>query len=172
MDTAHIPPVMPESEPTRLKIPAIDVSASSFIPLGLDPNGLIEVPSERKPMTLGWYKFGPTPGERGPAIVLGHVDGTPVPGKPPIPGVFFKLHELESGDKVIVYRKDGTAARFRVTEVQRVPKEEFPTQKVYGDTAGAELRLITCGGAFDRSKQSYTDNIIVYAKLDTEAPRR
>lgn len=149
---------LPAAEPTELHIETID-AVSTLIPLGLNPDDTVEVPPVEEPMQAGWYRHAPTPGERGPAVVLGHVNGN---GED---GIFARLGELADGDEVAVGRNDGRTAVFTVTETVQAPKTAFPTQAVYGDTAGAELRLITCGGRFDERRGSYRDNIIVYAAL-------
>ncbi|MFS8096556.1 class F sortase [Lentzea alba] len=146
------------SEPTELRIPKIGAK-SSLIPLGLNPDETVEVPPVEQPMQAGWYKLARTPGEAGPAVLLGHVDGNKQPG------IFFRLKELVEGDEVEVSRKDGTTARFRVTRTEQIAKNVFPTEAVYGDTTEPELRLITCGGSYDQAARSYRDNIIVYATL-------
>jgi LPXTG-site transpeptidase (sortase) family protein len=148
--------VLGASHPTRLRIPAIDVDAAGVIDLGLKPDRTMEVPADGK--AVGWYTESPTPGERGPAVLAAHVDWKG-------PGVFYDLHRLKPGDKVAVDRADGTSAVFRVQRVEQYPKDQFPTLTVYGDVAGAELRLITCGGEFDRGARSHRDNIVVYAAL-------
>ena len=107
----------------------------------------------------GWFTGGAAPGDVGPAVVAGHVDS--VDG----PAVFSRLGELGPGAEVLVDREDGTTARFTVTEVARYPKTAFPTEAVYGPTPRAELRLVTCGGEFDRSRRSYVDNVVVTAVL-------
>nr|WP_134732560.1 class F sortase [Amycolatopsis nivea] len=162
---ASAPPVssvasaaMPKSEPVSLDIPSIDAH-SSLVPLGLNPDNSVQVPPVSKPLQAGWYENGPTPGEVGPAVVLGHVDGNKQKG------IFYRLKEMKPGDDVDISRRDGTTAHFEVTKVDQVPKDVFPTDAVYGDTSDPELRLITCGGAFDRAEHSYVDNIIVYAHL-------
>ena len=149
---------MPESEPTEIRIPKIGAK-SSLVPLGLNPDETVEVPPVEQPMQAGWYKLARTPGEAGPAIILGHVDGNKQAG------IFFRLKELGAGDEVEVSRKDGTTARFRVTRTEQIAKNNFPTEAVYGETTEPELRLITCGGSFDAAAHSYRDNIIVYAQL-------
>jgi LPXTG-site transpeptidase (sortase) family protein len=149
---------LPASPPTEVTIPKIGAK-SSLIPLGLNADETIQVPPVERPMQAGWYEKAPTPGEVGPAVILGHVDGHKKPG------IFFRLKELAAGDEVLVSRQDGSTARFRVTRVERVSKKDFPTDLVYGDTEGPELRLITCGGVFDHSAKSYKDNIIVFASL-------
>ncbi|HEX2134216.1 MAG TPA: class F sortase [Actinophytocola sp.] len=141
--------------PVEVRIPAIGAT-SSLMPLGLNPDRTVEVPPVDEPMRAGWFTGGPAPGEPGPAVLLGHVNGG---GRP---GIFARLAELEPGDEVLVRRTDDTV-RFTVRRVDQVPKTEFPADAVYGDTPGPELRLITCGGAFDEDAGSYRDNVIVYA---------
>ncbi|WP_307855823.1 class F sortase [Kibdelosporangium banguiense] len=143
-----------------LEIPRISAK-SSLVPLGLDKDETVEVPPVSQPMQAGWYKFGPAPGEVGPAVILGHVDGDKKPG------IFFRLRELKPGDEILVARQDGKTAKFVVQQLDQIAKSEFPEEQVYGDTGQPELRLITCGGAFDRTEHSYKDNIIVYATLAT-----
>lgn len=146
------------SEPTEVWIPRIE-ARSSLVPLGLNEDGTIEVPPVAQPMQAGWYSLAPTPGEVGPAVILGHVDGNRKPG------IFYRLRELVPGDNVEISRTDGSVARFVVRKVEQVAKAQFPTEAVYGETTAPELRLITCGGSFDRGARSYVDNIIVYATL-------
>jgi LPXTG-site transpeptidase (sortase) family protein len=144
--------------PAEIDIPRIGAT-SSLVGLGLAADGTVEVPPVEAPMQAGWFTGAPKPGEPGPSVVLGHVNGG---GQA---GIFARLHELEEGDEVLVRRTDGTVVRFTVTRVEQVPKADFPTEEVYGDTLEPELRLITCGGLFDRSAHSYRENVIVYAEL-------
>ncbi|HTK65404.1 MAG TPA: class F sortase [Pseudonocardia sp.] len=152
-----IPP-LPAATPLEVRIDAINAE-SSLEALGLNPDQTVAVPPVTQPKQASWYKLGPTPGAPGPAVILGHINGG---GEP---GIFSRLHELKPGDQVKVSRADGKTALFTVTKLEQVKKDSFPTLAVYGDTTGAELRLITCGGSFDRTKHSYIDNIIVYAAL-------
>ena len=145
-----------KSIPTRIEVPSIGVD-SSLMGLGLDAQGAMQVPAEGFP--AGWYTGAPTPGETGPAVIAGHVDWAGVPG------VFFELANLVPGAEISVTREDGSIARFEVTEVTTFPKDEFPTDLVYGTLDFAGLRLITCGGAFDESASSYQDNVVAFAKL-------
>jgi sortase (surface protein transpeptidase) len=145
-----------KSNPTRIEVPSIGVD-SSLIGLGLDSEGAMQVPETGFP--AGWYTGAPTPGEIGPAIIAGHVDWAGAPG------VFFELPNLQPGAEIAVTREDGSIARFEVTEVTAFPKNEFPTDLVYGTLDYAGLRLVTCGGAFDQSASSYKDNIVAFAKL-------
>jgi LPXTG-site transpeptidase (sortase) family protein len=162
--TSQAPPVvknvtaLPASPPTEISIPKIGAK-SSLVALGLNADRTIQVPPVEQPMQAGWYDKAPTPGETGPAVILGHVDGSKKPG------IFFRLKEMAAGDEVLVSREDGSTARFTVTKVEQVSKKDFPTDLVYGNTEGPELRLITCGGVFDHSARSYKDNIIVFATL-------
>lgn len=155
---APAPVPMRRSIPTQVRIPKIDVQ-SSLMSVGLNHDGTVQVPPLAHPQTAGWYRFGSTPGETGPAVLLGHVDGY---GQK---GAFYDLKKLAPGDEVDVDRTDGTTARFRIVRVDEVSKDHFPTQAVYGDTDTPQLRLITCGGSFDRAEGSYLDNIIAYANL-------
>ncbi len=148
--------VLPYSRPVQLHIPTIGVS-TGFVGLGLESDGTMEVPKAAR--TAGWYRDAPTPGERGPAVVTAHADWLQEKG------VFHNLGRVRPGDEVTIERADGVAAVFRVTRTEQYPKSRFPSQEVYGDTAGAELRLITCGGRFDQAARSYLDNLVVYARM-------
>ncbi|WP_021593345.1 class F sortase [Actinomadura welshii] len=147
------------SPPTKIAIPRIGVSAPVG-QIGLLPSGRIEEPPLSRPNLAGWYKEGVTPGEVGPSVLLGHVDAHKKPA------VFYRLKELKPGDEIRISRKDGTTATFAVERAQRVDKDAFPHEKVFGETLDhASLRLVTCGGAFDPKAGHYTDNLIVYAEL-------
>ncbi|RBY87204.1 hypothetical protein DQ244_17955 [Blastococcus sp. TBT05-19] len=139
--------------PVRLRLPSAGVDAP-LTGTGLDGAGALVPPAD--PLVAGWFTGGPRPGERGPAVVTGHVDWA---GRP---GALAELSGAAVGDEVVVERADGTETRFRVTAVDRYAKDAFPTELVYGATAGAELRLITCGGPFERG--SYRDNVVVTAQ--------
>ncbi|MEV0582005.1 class F sortase [Nonomuraea sp. NPDC050310] len=151
--------VLPESEPATISIPKIGVKTATIDPVGLNADQTIEVPPLSEPDLVGWYKHRPTPGERGAAVLVGHVDAY---GKP---AVFHRAHTLEPGDSIEVARADGSTATFAVDSLERVDKDAFPTQKVYGPADAAELRLITCGGEFDPATGHYEDNVIIYAHL-------
>lgn len=147
------------SEPTWIKVPSIE-ARSSLVPLGLNDDRTVEIPPVTEPMQAGWYQHSPTPGELGPAVILGHVDGS---GQK---GIFWRLREVKQGDEVQIGRQDGSVATFTVDRVEQIPKKSFPTDQVYGDTRDAQVRLITCGGEFDRAARSYLDNVIVYGSLN------
>jgi sortase (surface protein transpeptidase) len=142
--------------PTRIRIPALHVD-SKLVDLGLNPDGTVEVP--KSTTVAGWYDKGVKPGAAGPAVILGHVDSKVEPG------IFIKLSQVKAGTLVRVDRADGSFAMFRITGVQKVPKVKFPTDLVYAPTLDPTLRLVTCGGDFDRHKGSYLDNVIAFADL-------
>lgn len=147
---------LPASAPVSMVLDGID-ACSSLVPVGVDAARRIEVPPVSAPEQAAWYRLGPTPGQRGPAVLLGHVNGD---GRE---GVFADLADVERGDRVAVGRADGRTAVFVVTGRIQVAKDAFPTASVYGRTAGPELRLITCGGALDRTRHEYADNVVVFA---------
>jgi sortase (surface protein transpeptidase) len=149
--------VRAHATPAALEIPAIGVNTGELVDLGLTPSGAMDVPDDAD--TAGWFALSPVPGEPGPAVLAAHVDFKKVPG------VFARLHELKVGDTAVVRRADGTPVRFVAYRVERFAKSAFPTQDVYGNTAGPELRLITCGGAFDQAAGHYRDNVVVFARL-------
>jgi hypothetical protein len=154
---ASVPlPPMAASKPLRIRIAAIGVD-STLMGLGLKADGTMQVPPAGFP--AGWYTGAPTPGELGPAIIVGHVDWA---GKA---GVFYRLKQLKPNDTIVVGRADGTSAIFRISSVQSYAKDKFPTALIYGNTTYAGLRLITCGGVFDPKAHSYVDNVVVYAEL-------
>ncbi|MEK7462443.1 MAG: class F sortase [Patescibacteria group bacterium] len=149
--------IMSESLPIQLQIPKLDIDVPFSEPLGLKPNQEVEVPNDYT--SVGYYKNGPTPGELGPAVILGHVDS--VSG----PAVFFSLGQLEKDDEIRVERADGSVAIFAVTKLERHSQAGFPTKEVYGDINHAGLRLITCSGIYIKDATHYTHNLIVFAEL-------
>jgi sortase (surface protein transpeptidase) len=142
--------------PAGLIIPSIGVR-TRLVRLGLTPSGALQVPSTAS--VAGWYTGSPRPGAIGAAVIVGHIDSQTAPG------VFYRLHRLRPGRLVYVRRADGSLAVFRVTAVHSYPKARFPTLAVYGPAPTAQLRLITCGGAFDFATGHYLRNVIVYASL-------
>ncbi|UWZ34088.1 class F sortase [Dactylosporangium roseum] len=153
------PRALGASVPVRLEIPAIRVD-TALMELGLNADGTVAVPPLRAKAPAGWYRNLRTPGETGPSVILGHVD-TAAEG----PAVFYRLRELRPGDTATVRRADGSSATFTVESVVAVPKPDFPTDDVYGPVAYPALRLVTCGGTFDRLHRSYRGNIVVSARL-------
>ena len=148
--------VVARSTPVTLSIPAIGV-AVAVSELGLNPDGTVQVPTDfQEP---GWYQLGPTPGQVGSAVILGHVDSYRGVA------VFFNLRSLTAGDPVDVTLADGVVAHFVVTSVAMYPKDQFPAQQVYGSHGYSQLQLVTCGGTFDSQTGHYLSNIVVYSSL-------
>ena len=125
------------------------------IQLGLNRDGSLEVP--RRFGDTGWWSGGARPGERGPAVIVGHVDSKTGPA------VFYRLGKLRAGDRIRVLDHRGAATSFAVERLEHHHKARFPTTEVYGPTRAPALRLVTCSGGFDRSSGHYLDNTIVFA---------
>jgi hypothetical protein len=157
---------LPPLEPRRVDIPSLGIGAP-VVARGLDDTGAIDPPPFEMPHTVGWYGSGTRPGSVGAALLVGHVDTETRPA------VFYGLSAARPGVKVRVTRTDGSVAEFTVDDVQVFPREGFDAAKVYGarDPHRAELRLITCGGTFDRAAGAYTANVVVSAYLTGTAGR-
>ncbi|WP_028803459.1 class F sortase [Streptomyces sp. 142MFCol3.1] len=148
------------ARPQRLDIPSMGVQAP-VVARGLDRQGAIEPPPFEQPGVVGWYAAGVRPGAAGAALFVGHVDTETKPA------VFYKLSAVRPGATVRVVRDDGKVAEFTVDEVQVIPRDHFDAQQAYGarKPGRAELRLVTCGGTFDRASRTYTANVVVSAYL-------
>jgi Sortase domain len=156
--TAAAPKATPvaRSLPTALSIPAIGLKVP-LSQLGLNPGGTVQVPTNfQEP---GWYRYGPSPGQLGSAVILGHVDSYQGPA------VFFRLRTLRPGDQVVVALADGVTAHFVVRRVTMYSKSQFPTVLVYGSHGYSGLQLVTCGGVFDTKTRHYLSNVVVYTSL-------
>jgi sortase (surface protein transpeptidase) len=151
-------PVVPRSLPVALNIPAIGVSVA-VSELGLNPDNSVEVPSDSQ--GVGWYDLGPSPGQTGSAVILGHVDTYQGPG------VFFDVKSLTPGDDVSVTLANGGVAHFSVTSVVMYSKDNFPDEEVYGPHGGSDLQLVTCGGEFDHQTGHYLSNVVAYTSLSS-----
>lgn len=151
------PKALQKSEPTELSIPDIGLS-TSLTSVGKQPDDTLEVPKDAS--IPGWYRLSPTPGEIGPSIIVGHVDS------PEGPAIFWRLREMKTGQIISLKRKDNTTISFKVTEVLQFEQNNFPTERVYGNTDHSALRLITCGGAYNRLTGSYSHNTVVFASLE------
>ncbi|MCK2217469.1 class F sortase [Actinomadura sp. ATCC 31491] len=149
---------MRAARPTAVYIPSVGVAAP-LMELGLDARGAIQNPPLDHPNLAGWYRYAPVPGQRGAAVITGHLDTRSGPA------VFARLKDVKRGDQVQVLRADRSVAVFVVDRVEHAPKSGFPAAKVYGKVSYPGLRLVTCGGTFDRQAHSYRDNTIVYAHL-------
>ncbi|MGY6018520.1 class F sortase [Streptomyces spinosirectus] len=148
---------LPPSPPTRIRIPSIRVNAP-LMGLALTRTGSLGVPPAAKPDLAGWYEAGTTPGERGTAVVAGHVDNADGPA------VFYDLGAVRKGSRIEVDRRDGGTALFAVDAVEVYDSRHFPDRKVYGPASRPELRVITCGGGYSRTT-GYQGNVVVFAHL-------
>ncbi|MFD4861379.1 class F sortase [Streptomyces atratus] len=153
-------PAMSRSVPTRLQIPSLAVKAP-FTDLSIGADGRLNPPPPNDSNLVGWFKGGVTPGERGAAIVAGHVDTTTGPA------VFLQLQFLKPGSTVDITRANGSVATFKVDSVETFSKAKFPNKRVYSDTPSAQLRLITCGGPYNRKAKHYEDNVVAFAHLES-----
>lgn len=152
-------PSLSRSFPLSVDIPAIGVD-SRLLRLGVNADGSIQVPSlNTSAGEAAWYKYSPTPGQIGAAVIEGHVDSYRGPA------VFFRLGALRPGDVIDVTLTDGVTAIFRVTGVRDYLKAKFPARIIYGATDYAALRLITCGGVFDYATGHYLSSTVVFASL-------
>jgi sortase (surface protein transpeptidase) len=149
-------PALPASKPVRIVVPKMHLD-EPLVGEGLEPSGELKAPSE--PGQVGWYTGAPTPGSMGPAVVEGHVTWNGDPA------VFYRLGKLVPGDTVEVTRADGKVAVFTVTGGKVYPKDQFPTADVYGNLDYPGLRLITCGGTYDRAHHRYLGNLVVFATM-------
>ncbi|MBW1600313.1 class F sortase [Streptomyces sp. JJ38] len=150
-------PVMPRSAPTRLYLPQIGADIEVF---GADaePDGTPPVPDKDDADRAAWWRGGPSPGEQGPALLIGHLDSKKGAA------AFAGVGSLEPGAEVVVERKDGSTVIFAVDSVEQYPKDDFPNERVYGPTENPQLRLITCGGTWTK-KDGYDANIVAFASI-------
>jgi hypothetical protein len=151
-------PVLEPSQPTRLTIPSIKVRAP-ILNVGLAKDGSVDVPPLKRHNEAGWFDEGPTPGQFGPALIVGHADTRTGPS------IFHDLGRMKPGQRIEVLRQDGSIAVFEVNSVERFGKSTLPIKRVYGDYSRPSLRLVTCGGAWLGGAQGYADNVIVFASL-------
>ncbi len=149
----------PLAAPIGLRIEELGVDAP-IDPYGVDQStGQMDVPDNVT--DVGWYKFGPSPGEAGSAVLAAHVD---LAGSGP--GVFFDLDTLEEGDRVVVVYEDGTESAFRVIARAAYDKDELPLDVIFSREGPSVLTLVTCGGGFNRNIARYDSNVVVYAVPD------
>jgi hypothetical protein len=151
-------PVLDPSRPERLTIPSIKVEAP-VLDVGLATDGSVGVPPLKRHNEAGWFEGGPTPGQFGPAVIVGHADTRTGPS------VFYDLPKLKPGQRVEVLRADNSVAIFEVNSVEHFDKGKLPVQRVYGDYSRPSLRLMTCGGKWIGGKTGYQDNVVVFASL-------
>ncbi|MFJ8807033.1 class F sortase [Streptomyces sp. NPDC102490] len=148
---------LPYSVPDRVSVPAIQVDAP-VMGVGLDADGWVDAPPPEDPNLAGWFTGAVSPGEKGTAVVVGHVDNEQGPA------VFYGLGALKKGNTVDVHRQDGKTAVFEIYGIEVFEKNNFPGDRVYGSKGGPELRVITCGGGFTK-QNGYDGNVVAFARL-------
>ena len=148
---------LPYSVPDRVAIPGIQVDAP-IMPVGLDADGWVDAPPPEDPNLAGWFTGAVAPGEKGTAVVVGHVDNQQGPA------VFYGLGALKKGNKVEVHRQDGKTAVFEIYGIEVFEKNNFPGDRVYASKGSPELRVITCGGGFSK-QNGYDGNVVAFARL-------
>lgn len=153
-------PLVARSAPLELRIPAIDL-AVSVSTLALNPDNTVEVPTNAE--QPGWFRLGPSPGQLGSAVILGHVDSKRGPA------VFYRLRSLRPGNRVDVSLTNGDVASFAVTKVATYPNSRFPARQVYTSHGHSALQLVTCGGRYDK-RTGYQANVVIYTALTTSTP--
>lgn len=160
------------ARPLRVVVPRAGVDAP-VVSISTEKGGKLSAPPLAEPTVVGWDRTGPAPGEDGSAVLVGHLDTKTGPA------VFARLSAVKKGDTVAVVRSDDRVVVFRATAVDQVGKSDFPVRKVFGNATKPGIRLVTCGGRFDRAKHSYEDNLIVYGEqvatyrvTDLAAPKR
>lgn len=151
------PDPLPYGVPDRVRIPAIQVDAP-VMPVGLDADGWVGAPPPEDPNLAGWFTGAVSPGEKGTAVVVGHVDNQQGPA------VFYGLGALKKGHQVEVARKDGRTAVFEIYGIEVFEKNNFPGDRVYASKGAPELRVITCGGGFSEAN-GYDGNVVAFARL-------
>ncbi|MFD7627867.1 class F sortase [Streptomyces sp. NPDC059851] len=158
LPAAHAP--MAASPPVRIDVPSLGIQAP-VVPRGLDARGAIDPPPYDRPGAVGWWRAGAEPGGAGAALMVGHVDTASRPA------VFYGLSSARPGGKVRVVRADGSVAEFTIEDVQVYERTRFDPDEAYGRRVPgrAELRLVTCGGAYDKVAKEYTANVVVSAYL-------
>jgi LPXTG-site transpeptidase (sortase) family protein len=148
---------LPYAVPNRVRIPAIQVDAP-MIPVGLDAEGWVDAPPAEDPNLAGWFTGAVSPGEKGTAVVVGHVDNQQGPA------VFYGLGALKKGNRVEIARGDGKTAVFEIYGIEVFEKNNFPGDRVYASKGAPELRVITCGGGFSQ-QNGYDGNVVAFARL-------
>lgn len=151
-------PVLEPSPPRRVTIPSLKIEAP-ILHVGLAKDGSVDVPPVERHREAGWFADGPSPGQFGPALIVGHADTRTGPS------VFHNLHRMKPGQRIEILRRDGEVALFEVNSVEDFGKTKLPIQRVYGDYTRPSLRLVTCGGTWLGGDRGYSDNIVVFASL-------
>lgn len=151
------------STPSRpggyLIIPTLRVNAS-IEPVGVLADGDLAVPTQKPWDGVGWYRYGPSPGAHGSAVIDGHLDR---PGG--APAVFWNLHSLRLGDSIMVVTPGEKPLHFRVMKMTYYTAKNAPVQTIFENRTGIFLNLITCAGQWIASQHQTTLRLVVYTVL-------
>jgi hypothetical protein len=150
-----IPEVQQRSIPVSVSFEKIGVVSAPIDPVGVLDNGEMQIPGARR---VGWYEYGPAPGETGSAVLAAHIafDGER--------GIFRFLGDSEVGDRFTVAFDDGSQQSYEIFERAQYGKRELPFDRVFARDGNAVVTLISCGGTFQPALSSYEDNIVAYAR--------
>lgn len=149
-----IPPVVePRIRPRSLRIDVLDLDRP-VRPVGLEDDGALEIPDETE---IGWYRYGAAPGLPGATVLAAHVTWNRTIGP------FFRLGELEPGDRVDLTLDNGARRVYEVVERTMYDKDELPRSRIWRTSGPESLVLITCGGDYNPDIRRYRQNIVVYA---------
>jgi hypothetical protein len=150
------PAAEPElADPVAVAVASVGID-TNVVPIAVDASNVLVPPPYGD---AGWWQDGPEPGELGAAVIAGHLDSSEGPD------VFYRLGDVAPGDEIVVTLADGGTSAFRVVEVGQYSQDDFPTEAVYGGPDDRPLlRLITCGGEYDRGLGRYRDNVVVFAE--------
>lgn len=129
-------------------------------PVQVQADGSLGVPTRNQWEGVGWYQKGPIPGQRGSAVIDGHLDR---PGA--TPAVFWRLHEMSVGDIVTVEDASGHTLHFQVTKIESYPPNNAPTTQIFGNSSGTFLNLITCAGQWIPQQHQTSLRLVVYTTL-------
>ncbi|MEL7155087.1 MAG: class F sortase [Actinomycetota bacterium] len=154
LETALDVPFRDGPQPVTISIPTVGVDAAPIDGVGVEDNGELEVPSARR---VGWYRYGPAPGQAGSSVLAAHIASGGVDG------AFRYLSEAEVGDRVEVAFDDGSQQTYEIVEMAQYDKDELPFERVFARDGEPLITLITCGGTFQPSVGSYEDNVVAYA---------
>jgi hypothetical protein len=149
-------PASPAPVPVRIALPALGIDAA-VEPVGVDADGLMQIPADVD--RVGWYRFGPSPGSPGNAVLAGHVDDA-AQGL----GAFAPLRTAEVGAEVLLTDSAGVGSRWRVVSRELIDKQEVPLNSLFVRGGPPRVVLVTCGGPFDPERRSYEDNVVVVAE--------
>lgn len=145
-----------EAVPVTIRIGAIGVDAP--IEVKETVGGQMQQPTGET--AVAWYKESPRLGEPGNMLFAGHLNWWGIPE-----AVFFRLGDLQEGDKIVVTDASGAEWTYRVVWVRQDDTFSPPSAEVVGSTAQPSITLITCGGEWHAETGLYDKRTVVRAVL-------